>query len=58
MVTRRVSKMKCKRNFTVKNSKIPPFSANSCAGKKKRGKDGWYISSERADGVWIWKKQK
>jgi len=52
-----MSKMKCQR-ATRKNSKLPPFKANTCQNKKKKGKDGMYISKDSSNGVWVWKKIK
>jgi|LakMenEpi03Aug12_release.lakeMendotaPanAssembly.Ray.scaffolds.fasta_scaffold3003654_1 hypothetical protein len=47
--------MKCEKT-TRKNSNLPPFKANKCAGKLKKGRDGMYKSSENNNGIWIWKK--
>ena len=52
---RRTSKMKCRRT-TRKSGKLPPFDARTCPNKTKKGKNGMYKSTDRADGVWIWKK--
>lgn len=52
---RRISKMKC-RSTTRKSGKLPPFDARTCPNKTKKGKDGMYKSTDRADGVWVWKK--
>ena len=54
-VTRRVSKMKCT-STTRKNSQLPPFKANTCPCKRKKGKDGMYVSTETSNGIWVWKK--
>ena len=54
-VTRRVSKMKCQRT-TRKNSRLPPYNASKCPYKVKKGRDGMYMSTESANGVWKWKK--
>jgi len=52
---KRMSKMKCQR-ATRKNSKLPPFKANTCPNKIKKGKDGMYISKDSSNGIWVWKK--
>jgi hypothetical protein len=52
---RRISKMKC-RSTTRKSGKLPPFDAGTCPYKLRKGKDGMYRSTDRADGVWVWKK--
>ena len=54
-ILRRISKMKCEK-ATRKNSNLPPFKANKCPGKLKKGRDGMYKSSENNNGIWIWKK--
>jgi len=36
----------------------PPFLANTCPGKTKKGKDGMYIATESKNGVWIWKPMR
>ena len=54
-VTKRVSKMKCQRT-TRKNGNLPPYKANTCPYKVKKGKDGKYVSTESTNGVWVWKK--
>jgi len=49
--------MKC-RGITRKNSNLPPFMVDTCAGQKKKGKDGLYEATERANGVFFWKQVK
>jgi len=49
--------MMCKR-ITRKNSNLPPFKADTCPGKVKKGKNGQYISSDTNNGVWVWKRIK
>ena len=46
--------MKCA-GITRKNSLLPPFKANTCIGKVKKGKDGMYISLNYGV-LWTWKK--
>jgi len=50
----RVSKMKCER-ITRKNSNYPPFNANTCPGKLRKGKNGMYLSVETKNGIFKWK---
>jgi len=47
--------MKC-RTVTRKNSKLPPFKADTRLGKTKKGDDEMYRLDESANGVWVWKK--
>jgi len=54
-VKKRISKMKCQR-ITRKNSKLPPFKADTCFDTVKKGKDGLYKSTESGNGIYIWKK--
>ena len=51
---KRVSKMKCER-VTRKNSSYPPFNANTCPGKLRKGKNGMYLSVETKNGIFKWK---
>ena len=53
---RRKSKMKCLKVTRNNKQKIPPYSAYQCPGKTRKGKDGWYTSTDGKDGVWRWAK--
>jgi len=55
-IKKRISKMKCQ-SSSRKNSKLPPFKANTCPNKIKKGKDGMYISCHNINGIWFWKKK-
>lgn len=52
----RKSKMKCLKVTRTNKQKIPPYDSYSCPGKTRKGKDGWYTSTDGKDGVWRWVK--
>jgi len=47
--------MKCQKRKTKSRNKLPPFRAETCVGKIKRGKDGWYTPRETKNGMWVWR---
>ena len=52
--------MPCKRSTLKKYTSrpSPPYPAQECPGKRKKGSDGaWYISSADKRGVYRWQKQ-
>ena len=52
----RVSKMKCLKVTRNNRQKIPPYESYTCPGKTRKGKDGWYTSTDGKDGIWRWVK--
>jgi hypothetical protein len=37
---------------------MPRFDANNCKGKTLEGTDGFYTSTVKANGAWIWVKDE